>query len=103
MRAIQWLSDMGKIENTEIRNTILEYLYDALEGNPGGYGIGKSGMLDLLELQENPEIMDFNMLYLEEKGLVKLKFLGSLWAYAKLTALGIDVVEKRRIRKHVGI
>lgn len=43
----------------------------------------------------NPTLMDSNMLYLEEKGLVKLfKVMdGNLWHDAEITALGIDLVE----------
>jgi hypothetical protein len=40
--------------------------------------------------------MDFNVLYLEQKGLVKcLKTLSSLWAMVQITAFGTDVIENK--------
>lgn len=88
---------MEKELDTNIRDLILEYLYYDRRKNPGGFGIERSKMLEKLQLPDNPEIMDFNMLYLEEKDLVKLeKYMGSLWAYAKLTAFGIDTLESRQ-------
>lgn len=40
--------------------------------------------------------MDFNMLYLEQKHLVKLLVvLGSLWANANINSFGIDVIENK--------
>lgn len=55
-------------------------------------------MSELLNVQEN--LMDSNMLYLEQKGLVKLvKVMGSLWELATITAFGIDVIENKQTYK----
>ena len=81
--------------NDEIRMRILQSLYDFYYQDPKSMGIDRAKMLELTGTQENP--MDSNMLYLEEKHLVKLeKVLGSLWAWARITAFGIDVIENKQ-------
>jgi hypothetical protein len=55
-------------------------------------------MSELLNTPEN--LMDSNMLYLEQKGLVKLvRTMGSLWELARITAFGIDVIENKEMYK----
>ena len=82
--------------NNEIRILILQHLYRLYHEDPGSIGIYSVKMLELLKVQEN--LMDSNVLYLEQKRLVKLeKVLGSLWACARITAFGIDVIENKKM------
>lgn len=82
------------MSNNEIRSLILQHLNKLFHEEPESVGLYREKMLELLNTQEN--VMDSNMLYLEEKGLVRLrKVLGSLWACATITAFGIDVIENK--------
>jgi hypothetical protein len=84
--------------NDEIRISILQHLYAFYYRDPKLIGISRADMLKLLNTQEN--LMDSNMLYLEQKGLVKLlKTMGSLWEIANITAFGIDVIENKEMYK----
>lgn len=84
--------------NDEIRISILQHLYTFFHQDPKLIGINRAQMLELLNNQEN--LMDSNMLYLEQKGLVKLiKTMGSLWELAMITAVGIDVIENKEMYK----
>jgi len=84
--------------NDEIRISILQHLYAFYYRDPRLIGISRAEMLRLLNTQEN--LMDSNMLYLEQKGLVKLlKVMGSLWEVAGITAFGIDVIENKEMYK----
>lgn len=84
--------------NNEIRYSILQHLYRLHFEDPSSFGIARVELLRLIGTQEN--LMDSNMLYLEEKGLVRLeKVMGSLWAWARVTALGIDVIENKEMYK----
>ena len=86
------------MSNDEIRILTLQHLYRLYHEDPKSFGINRVEMLELLNAQEN--LMDSNMLYLEQKGLVKLeKVLGSLWAWARITAFGIDVIENKQMYK----
>ena len=76
----------------EIRTNILKGLYYFAKNNPGA-------MMERSEVKskvgiEDDKILDFNMLYLEEKRFVKLiKYIGVTWAHAEITSAGIDSVE----------
>jgi hypothetical protein len=84
--------------NDEIRISILQHLYALHFRDPNQIGIGRAEMLELLNTQKN--LMDSNMVYLEQKGLVKLlKVMGSLWELASVTAFGIDVIENKETYK----
>jgi hypothetical protein len=84
--------------NDEIRISILQHLYTLYYRDPKLIGISRAEMLELLNTQEN--LMDSNMLYLEQKDLVKLlKTMGSLWELASITAFGIDVIENKETYK----
>ena len=73
---------------------MLQVLYDEYYENPVNLGIDRKKMLELLQIPE--KVMDANMLYLENKGLVRLhKTIGSPWTHAKITAFGIDVIENK--------
>ena len=85
---------MSLVDNNQIRYRILEELYKYEQKEPGRLGVENEAMLGTLGATS--EQMDFNMLYLEEKGLVELlKVMGSLWRNVRITALGIDVVENK--------
>jgi hypothetical protein len=85
---------MSILSDNQVRLAILEILHKSFRDNPKSVGIDRKTMQQTLNISENQ--MDSNMLYLEEKMLVKLhKTLGSLWAFAKITAYGMDVVEDK--------
>jgi hypothetical protein len=82
--------------NDDIRISILQHLHRLYYEDPKSVGINRVEMLKLLNVQEN--LMDSNMLYLEQKSLVKfLKVMGSLWAWASITSFGIDVIENKHM------
>jgi hypothetical protein len=80
------------VTNQEIRRKILEMLYESFKDHPYGRITPK-------ELQEMLKItlkeLQFNAIYLEEKGLIELQkpLEGSLFVGARATPKGIDVVE----------
>lgn len=80
--------------NDQVRYRILERLYSHDQDDPGSLGIDRQALISILGHPEN--VVDRNVLYLETKGLVNLlKTLGSLWAMAKITAHGTDVIENK--------
>ena len=85
------LLNMSSINHDEIRHRILEILYEFEQENPlivGG--LSRDKMKEILHISE--EKMDFNMVYLEQKGLLTLfKGIGT-WFHARITAFGIDVI-----------
>lgn len=85
---------MSSIAHDVIRHRILEILYKFAEKNPESIGLDRERMKEILQI--STEKIDFNMLYLEEKGLVELyKVTGSLWHSAQITASGVDVIENK--------
>lgn len=86
-----------------IRMQILRMLYDYEQQKPrGSMGQERNDIFAVLRFMFNvPEkIMDFNIEYLEGKGLVKLiKSWGGgiLWRNASITPLGIDAVEGKQV------
>ena len=78
--------------NAEIRRKILQILYESFKDHPYGRITPK-------DLQENLNIslkeLQFNAIYLEEKGLIELQkpLEGSLFVGARATPKGIDIVE----------
>jgi len=81
-------------ENDVTRSIILEILYYHEQENPGSFGLDRKEMIPLLKLPLN--VIDRNVLYLEDKRLIKLeKYLGALWGFARITSYGIDVVEQK--------
>lgn len=80
--------------NEVIRLKILDYLYKNQIEKPGFIGVDRDTLLSYLGEPEN--LVDFNILYLEEKELLELyKVIGSLWKNARLTAFGTDVIENK--------
>ncbi|MEM2293108.1 MAG: hypothetical protein QXU45_06980 [Candidatus Bathyarchaeia archaeon] len=72
----------------------MEMLYNDALKNPTSLGVDRDTMKNTLQIDEN--IMNFNIFYLEEKGLIKLMHsMGAPWSFAKITAFGIDVAENR--------
>jgi len=80
------------VTNREIRRKILEILYQRYKDHPYGRMTPK-------ELRESLSItlkeLQFNAIYLEEKGLIELQkpLEGSLFVGARATPKGIDLVE----------
>lgn len=84
---------MTSSSSAEIRHELLQFLYSFAQANPS-FSFPRNLLQRLFQIPKNK--MDFNMLYLEQKRLVKLlKSMGSLWDSAEITALGIDVVEDK--------
>ena len=86
--------------NDEIRLQILKLLHDHEQENPGEFGPERDTMLKSLQDKLGSDVtekqMDFNMLYLEEKNLVKLlKTIGLLWNNSNITSYGTDVIEHK--------
>jgi len=69
-------------------------IYDLFHEQPKSIGIDRNSLLELLEVNEN--LMDANMPYLEQRGLVKpLKVMRTLWYNARITAFGTGVIENK--------
>jgi hypothetical protein len=79
------------LSDDQVRLNILRELLQEAKENPGSLGMDRTELKDKLNVPEKQ--MDFNMLYLEEKRLVKLiGYMGVIWSNAKITAFGIDVI-----------
>ena len=79
------------MDNKEIRRKILEYIHKIDEESPRHY-VGRGELIGCLGIDEKR--VDSNVLYLEEKGYLKLlKTLGSLFQSAQITSYGKDLVE----------
>lgn len=79
------------LDNKEIRRKILEYVYQKDEDRPR-YMANRKELIDYLNIDERK--VDNNVLYLEEKGYLKLlKTMGSLFFSAQITSYGKDLVE----------
>jgi len=81
--------------NKEIRYRILKTLYTHFHENPASMGIGRTTMLEVLNVPEN--LMDANMLYLKQKRLVNTSGMriAFIWKSVKITDSGIDVIENK--------
>ncbi|MBA2860963.1 hypothetical protein [Methanococcus maripaludis] len=79
------------MDNTEIRRKIMAYVYEKNTKNTKCH-VSRNELSEVLNL--NDVQLDNNVLYLEEKGYLKLiKVLGSHFMMAQITAEGIDFVE----------
>lgn len=78
----------------EIRLRILEILYKHAENQPSNPWLERENLKK--DLNVNYKILDFNILYLEEKGLLSIARVINLpFARSKITAYGIDVIERK--------
>ncbi len=85
---------MSELSDDQVRYEILRVLHGEAREKPISVGLSRNEMQEILKVSARQ--MDFNMLYLEEKGLVKLlKYLGSPWGFAKINAFGADVFEHK--------
>lgn len=85
---------MSTASDDEIRHAILELLLKAAKDNPRTAGMSKLDIDTVLQLPE--ERVEFNMDYLEQKGLVvRSGLFGPPFWYARITAFGVDVVEHK--------
>jgi hypothetical protein len=86
---------MSAVANSELRHQILEILYRSAQQNSLIFGVDRAKMKELLQVSESQ--IDFNVIYLKEKGLVELlQPLGKgQWSFARITAFGIDVIEDK--------
>lgn len=79
------------LDNKELRRKILEYVYQKDEERPL-YMAGREELINYLGVDARR--VDNNVLYLEEKGYLKLlKAMGSLFRNAQITSYGKDLVE----------
>ena len=79
------------MDNKEVRRKILEYLYKRDEESPTDI-IQKGDVTSFLQIEEKR--IDSGMIYLAEKGYIKLhKALGTLWWAAQINSFGKDLVE----------
>ncbi|MGQ9464171.1 MAG: hypothetical protein ACUVQ3_02385 [bacterium] len=78
--------------NIEIRRRILEMLYEQFKEHPY-YRITPKEFKDALNI--DLKTLNFNIVYLEEKGYVELQkpLEGSLFVGARITSKGVDLVE----------
>ncbi|RJS74319.1 hypothetical protein CW712_06765 [Candidatus Bathyarchaeota archaeon] len=85
---------MSSITDDEVRWRILEILAEESRKKPSVWGVHRSTIQESLGIPEKN--MDYNMVYLAQNGLVKLvQVQSSVWLWAKLTLLGMDVLENR--------
>lgn len=85
---------MPSISDDQIRHQILEILRNSARKNPTNAGVSREEMKEMLQISE--QIMDFNVFYLEEKGLARLlTVMGTPWISATITAFGTDVIEQK--------
>lgn len=84
---------MPSINHNEIRHRILEILYKFAQESPESFGMHKDAIQQLLKIPEKKTF--FNILYLEQKGLIEVSTVIGGWVSARITAFGIDVVENK--------
>lgn len=84
---------MTSISNSEVRHRILEILYNLAQQKPSSM-MEDNSLQKLLEVSQ--EKMDFNALYLAEKGLVRLHWGFNKRWWAEITAYGVDVIENKK-------
>ena len=84
---------MPSINHDKIRHRILKILYKFAQENPESLGLDKETVLQILQIPE--KAIFFNILYLDEKGLVSVSRGIGNWFYARITAFGIDVIENK--------
>lgn len=83
---------MSAATNDQLRYQILEILYKSAQDNVMSLGLERASMIDILKVPEKR--VDFNIFYLRDKRLIELMLAGGEpWICAKITALGIDVIE----------
>ena len=96
---------MDSKENAKIRSLILDNLYENEINNPGRRSnVSRDEMLKYLNISEKADIskklMDFNIYYLKDKHLITLtETINSPWTSAKITASGIDKVERTHAQR----
>lgn len=78
--------------NDQVRVMILDFLHKELQEKPRDV-TNKENIFQALGIPQKQ--LDFNMFYLEEKGLVELITSMEGWHCAKITAYGIDVIENK--------
>ena len=84
----------SNLSEDQVRYLVLKTLYENKKKNPTSDGMEKGKLIEL-KIPENS--MEFNILYLRDKGLVKLFLYRNTigWWAADITALGIDVIEHK--------
>ncbi len=78
--------------NDQVRVIILDFLHKELQEHPRDV-TNKENIVQALGVPQKQ--LDFNMFYLQEKGLVELITAMDGWHCANITAYGIDVIENK--------
>jgi hypothetical protein len=85
---------MASVKSDEIRYRILQILYKKSKEDPSVWGVYRSTVSATLGISE--EDMDQGMSYLIRNNLAKVTQAPNvLWLWARITALGKDVMEKK--------
>jgi DNA-binding MarR family transcriptional regulator len=81
--------------NHELRRKILQMLYACFTEHPY-HRLTPQEFIENLNVTH--KVLDFNIIYLEEKGYVELQkpLEGSIFVGARITPKGIDLVENKR-------
>ncbi len=79
--------------DAKIRGLILQTLYKKRRETPRNPMVLRKKMIESMDVEE--AVMDFHIYYLEEKRLITLRTSpNSPWINAKITATGIDHVDR---------
>jgi len=89
---------MSKVTHDDIRRQILEILYKSEREEPSSWGVDRGTMLRALEISESD--MDYDMVFLELRSLVRLTHTDSvIWFMARITSFGMTVMENKEAYK----
>lgn len=82
------------VSDDQVRATILELLYKRAKEAPESSGVDRAIIQDTLK--DAGKLMDDNITFLEQKGLVTLsKGDGKQWTFAKISLDGVEVIEDK--------
>jgi hypothetical protein len=92
---------MSSLSDEEIRLRLLQFLAKPPKTGASAWGIHKSIIREAIHTQERA--LDENIFYLARKGLIKLVQSGTQWLWAKITPVGLDVLQNPTKYKEQGI
>jgi hypothetical protein len=82
---------MSSLSDEEIRLRLLQFLAKPPKIGTSAWGIHKSIIREAIPVQE--KALDNNIFYLARMGLIKLVQPGTEWLWAKITPVGLDVLQ----------
>jgi hypothetical protein len=80
-------------ENDQIRMKILQLLYNHEIDDPRSFGLDDKILIQKLSVTR--QIIEFNISYLQQKGLIEVEWTLGPDFNARITAFGIDVIESK--------